>query len=238
LKLLISPKNESEAQEAIAGGADIIDVKNPHEGPLGANFPWVIKCIKESTPKPLETSCTIGESPNVPCSMTLAAYGAASLGVDYVKVGLSNLKTATEASAYLEKIVKAAKLCNPAVKIVAAGYADAERANSVDPLLVPQVAQAAGADVAMLDTAVKDGKSTFDFLSVAQLEQFVRTAHDFGLKAALAGSLKLEDLCKVGTLGADIVGVRGAACTGCDRVKGSVNREQVRALLEIVRVMP
>ncbi|MCW4025207.1 MAG: hypothetical protein NWF01_09265 [Candidatus Bathyarchaeota archaeon] len=238
MKLLISPKNESEAQEAIAGGADIIDVKNPQEGPLGANFPWVIKCIKESTPKPLETSCTIGEAPTVPASMALAAYGAASLGVDYVKVGLSNLKTAAEASVYLEKIVKAAKLCNPNVKIVATGYADSERANSINPVLVPQVAQAAGADVAMLDTAVKDGKSTFDFLSVAQLEQFVKIAHEFGLQVALAGSLKAEDLCRVKALGADIVGVRGAACTGCDRIKGSISRKQVQALLEIVQVTP
>ncbi len=43
--------NEKEAQEAIAGGADIIDVKNPTEGALGANYPWVIKRIKEITPK-------------------------------------------------------------------------------------------------------------------------------------------------------------------------------------------
>jgi uncharacterized protein (UPF0264 family) len=145
-----SPKNETEAQEAIAGGADIIDVKNPSEGPLGAGYPWTIKAIKQATPKNLEVSCTIGEAPTIPGSLTLAAYGAAALGVDYVKVGLSNLKTAEEATAYLGKIVKAAKLCNPKVKVVATGYADAERANSVNPLLVPQVTHDAGADVAML----------------------------------------------------------------------------------------
>ncbi len=236
MKLLISPKNEAEAQEAIEGGADIIDVKNPTEGPLGASYPWVIKYIKQATPKTSKTSCTIGEAPTISGSMALAAFGAASLGVDYVKVGLSNLKTAQEATEYLEKIVKAAKLCNPKIKVVATGYADASRAGSVEPLLVPQIAQVAGADVAMLDTAIKDGKSTFDFLSVAQLEMFVKSAHDLGLLVALAGSLKVDDLCKVRALGADIVGVRGAACTGGDRVKGTVNREQVRSLLEIVRV--
>ncbi len=51
MKLLISPMNENEALEAIAGGADIIDVKNPKEGALGANYPWIIKRIKEVTPK-------------------------------------------------------------------------------------------------------------------------------------------------------------------------------------------
>ena len=38
MKVLISPKDEFEATEAVNGGADIIDVKNPIEGSLGANF--------------------------------------------------------------------------------------------------------------------------------------------------------------------------------------------------------
>lgn len=49
--LLISPINREEALESIEGGADIVDVKNPKEGSLGANFPWVIKEIRELTPE-------------------------------------------------------------------------------------------------------------------------------------------------------------------------------------------
>ena len=49
--LLISPINHEEALESIKGGADIVDVKNPKEGSLGANFPWVIKEIRELTPE-------------------------------------------------------------------------------------------------------------------------------------------------------------------------------------------
>ena len=97
MKLLISPMNEKEALEAIAGGADIIDVKNPKEGALGANYPWVIKRIKELTPKNLEVSCTLGEVGNFPGSVSLAALGAASLDVDYIKVGLYGIKTPEEA---------------------------------------------------------------------------------------------------------------------------------------------
>ena len=70
LKLLISPMNENEAPEAIAGGADIIDVKNPQEGALGANYPWIIERIREITPKNLEVSCTLGEVPNLPGSIS------------------------------------------------------------------------------------------------------------------------------------------------------------------------
>jgi uncharacterized protein (UPF0264 family) len=119
--------------------------------------------------------------------------------------------------------------------VVATGYADAKRVGSVNPLLVPDIAREAEADVAMIDTAVKDGKNLFSFLTTNQLRKFVDAAHAHGLKAALAGSLRKEDLPAVYALGADIVGLRGAACTNGDRVNGRINRETVRALVETVK---
>jgi uncharacterized protein (UPF0264 family) len=235
LKLLISPKNEKEAVEAIAGGADIIDVKNPGEGPLGANFPWVIKRIRQITPKSTEVSCTLGEMPNLPGSMSLAALGAATTGANYIKAGLYGLKTPEEAVYLMQNVAKAAKDFNPSIKVVASGYADAERISTVDPLLVPKIAHEAQADIAMLDTAIKDGKSLFTFLTKPQLRRFVDEAHNYGLKAALAGSLQKEDLPVVYALGADVVGVRGAACTLSDRVSGQITREKVRELVEVVK---
>jgi (5-formylfuran-3-yl)methyl phosphate synthase len=234
LKLLVSPINEAEASEAIAGGADIIDVKNPKEGSLGANYPWVIRRIKEITPKNLKVSCTLGEVPNLPGSISLASLGAASLGVDYIKVGLYGLKTFDEAVFLLKNVVKAAKECNPNVKVVAAGYADAEKIGSLNPLLIPEIAQKAQADVAMLDTSIKDGKTLFDHLPEAQLKKFVDLTHAFGLEAALAGSLRKQDLPRVYSLGADIAGVRSAACTGSNRVSGTIKQGLVKELVAIV----
>jgi uncharacterized protein (UPF0264 family) len=235
LKLLISPKNEKEAAEAIAGGADIIDVKNPKEGPLGANFPWIIKRIRQITPKNTEVSCTLGEVPNLPGSMALAALGAATTGVNYIKAGLYGLKTPEEAVYLMENVTKAAKEYNPSIKVVASGYADAGRISTVDPLLVPKIAHEAQADIAMIDTAIKDGKSLFTFLTKPKLRRFVAAAHNYGLKAALAGSLQKEDLPLVHALGADVVGLRGAACTLSDRVNGQITREKVRELVEVVK---
>jgi uncharacterized protein (UPF0264 family) len=235
LKLLISPKNEAEAVEAIAGGADIIDVKNPREGALGANFPWVIKRIRQITPENIEVSCTLGEMPSLPGSISLAALGAATTGVNYVKAGFYGLKTPEEAVYMMQGVTKAAKDFNPSIKVVASGYADSGRISTVDPLLVPEIAHKAKADVAMIDTAIKDGKSLFSFLTKPQLRRFVDAAHSYGLKAALAGSLRKEDLSLVYALGADVVGLRGAACTLSDRVKGQIAREKVRELAEVVR---
>ena len=235
MKLLISPKNTKEAVEAIAGGSDIIDVKNPAEGALGANYPWVIKQIKKVTPKNVEVSCTLGEVPNLPGSISLAALGAATLGVDYVKVGLYGLKTSKEATFLLQSVNKAAKECNPKIKVVATGYADAQKIGSVDPLLIPEIACDAQVDVAMLDTAVKDGKNLFDYLTLEQLKKFVNATHDLGLEAALAGSLRKQDLPVVYGLGADVVGLRGAACTNSDRNKGQMTRNLVSELVETLR---
>jgi uncharacterized protein (UPF0264 family) len=235
LKLLISPMNEKEAQEAVDGGADIIDVKNPKEGPLGANYPWITKHIRELTPKSIEVSCTIGEAPNLPATMSLAALGAATTGVDYIKIGLQGTKTVEEAVNLLGSVTKAAKSFNASIKVVATGYADAERINTIKPLLVPKIAHDAQADVAMIDTAIKDGKNLFTFLTTDQLRNFVESAHSYGLKAALAGSLRKEDLPTVYALGADVVGLRGAACTHSDRVNGRITKEKVQELVEAIK---
>jgi uncharacterized protein (UPF0264 family) len=210
-------------------------VKNPKEGALGAGFPWTIKQIREIACGNVEVSCTIGDLPNLPGSVSLAALGAAATGVDYVKVGLGRVRTLSDAVFLLQNAVKAAKDYNPQVKVVATGYADAERAGSINPSLIPEVADKADADVAMLDTAVKDGGNLFTFLTNDQIKRVVDDAHDSGLQAALAGSLKKEQLPDVYALKADIVGLRGAACTNGDRLNGIVTREAVQELADIVK---
>ena len=177
----------------------------------------------------------MGDVPNQPGSVSLAAFGAATLGVDYVKVGLHGFKTAEEAVYLLRNVAKAAKGCNPKIKVAAAGYADAQRIDGLDPLQIPEITSKAHVDVAMLDTAVKDGKSLFAFLSREQLGKFADASHRLGLEVAFAGSLRKEDLPVVCGLGADIAGLRGAACTGSDRVGGVMKRELVRELAEVIK---
>jgi uncharacterized protein (UPF0264 family) len=235
LKLLISCGNETEASAAIAGGADIVDVKNPKEGALGASFPWMIKQVRDIVAGSVEVSCTLGDLPNLPGSVSLAALGAAATGVDYVKISLGGVKTVEQAVYLLLNAVNAAKGFNPEVKIVATGYADANKVGCLSPFLIPQVAHEAKADVAMVDTAVKNGGNLFTFLTEAEIKRIVDDAHDRGLQAALAGSLRKEQLPEVFELNADIVGVRGAACTNGDRLNGQVTLKAVRELAGIVK---
>ncbi len=234
LKLLISPRDEEEALEAIAGGADIIDVKNPSEGSLGANFPWVIRRIREITPRELEVSAAIGDFPNKPGTASLAALGAAVSGVDYVKVGLHGVKTYPNALYFSKQIVRSVKTYNPKIKVVIAGYADTHRINSLDPVLIPQVTSESGADVAMVDTATKDGVGLLDLWTLDKIKNFIQDAHNRNVIVALAGSIKKEDIPLLCNLGTDVVGIRGAACEKSDRLKGKIVKERVQELVNIL----
>ena len=233
--LLISPINTQEAREAIEGGADIIDVKNPKEGSLGANFPWVIKNIREITPKDMQVSATLGDVPYKPGTVSLAAAGAVVSGADYIKVGLYGTKNYSQALEVMENVVKAVHEFNEDATIVASGYADAHRVGAVDPMEIPRAAADSGADLAMVDTAIKDGKTLFDFMNEEKISTFTTEIHDYGLKSALAGSVTREQLPLLAELGCDVAGVRGAACVGGDRNSGHIHHEAVASLKQLVQ---
>lgn len=239
MELLISPINVEEARECLVAGVDIIDCKNPREGSLGANFPWVIRAIRAliddaggAVADRPRLSATIGDVPFLPGTVSLAALGCATCGVDYVKIGLMGPQTEAQAVEVLSAAVRAVKAHDPAIRVVAAGYADQTRlkGRSIDPLLVPRVAHAAGADVAMLDTAVKDGRGLLDFQPVPALEDFLAEARDLGLATALAGSLGLDALPTLKGLAPDIIGVRSVVCEAFDRVKGSIQAPLITRL--------
>ena len=214
MRLLVSPMNMVEAQAALDGGADIIDVKNPKEGSLGANFPWTIRAVADLARGRAPLSATIGDLDYKPGTASLAALGAAYAGADYVKAGLLGIKSADQAEEMMAGIVRAVKDYDAGKKVVASGYSDFARVGSLSPLLLPIAAAKAGADVVMVDTAVKDGRPTFDFMSEADLRQFIDLGHDEGLEVAIAGSIAFGHLELLLKLQPDIIGVRGIVCGG------------------------
>ena len=166
--------------------------------------------------------------------MAQAALGAVVSGADYIKVGLYGIATPEQGIDLMRGVVRAVKDYRPEATVVAAGYADAHRIGAVAPLAVPYIAHESGADGAMLDTAIKDGSSLFDHVCIEDCGHFVSQAHEYGLFAALAGSVKtqhVEDLARIGT---DIIGVRGAVCSGGDRNKGTIQPELIIALKQSV----
>lgn len=235
MQLLISVVNEEEAKSAVDGGADIVDVKNPVEGALGANFPRVIRRVRQCVPPELPVSVAIGDAPDKPGATALAALGAAVCGVQYVKVGLYGTKGPRQAVFLLKEVCRAVREHDAVIKIIAAAYADAHRIGALPALELPSVASEAGADGCMIDTAVKGEGMLFSHLDDDELWNFVQSCHKEGLICALAGSLGEADIPHVSEIGPDIVGFRTAACLG-DRIKGVVEPRQVERLKNLIAV--
>lgn len=229
MKLLVSILSADEVPEAISGGADIIDVKNPREGSLGAAPPWTVKEILDAVASRTETSCAIGDLPNLPGTASLAAAGAAALSPNYVKLGLLGTQTDDHAKTLLADVVRATRSVSPFVKIIGCTYADWKLVGCVCPLHLPRIASSAHADGVLIDTIHKDGRSLLDFLSLAELTRFVRDARRHGLLSGLAGSLRLSQAPSIASCEPDVVGIRTAACSCPDRILGKVSADRIRA---------
>ncbi len=227
MRLLVSPRDIDEAKRSLA--ADIIDVKRPAEGSLGANFPWVIRAITELSGKPV--SAAIGDFDFRPGGASLAAYGAAHAGADFVKVGLMFDGTA-RAGEFIRAVVRAVKGEFPEKYVVIASYSDYERLGTISPFAMAPLAAAAGADVAMVDTGIKDGKSTFEFMNEDSLAEFVAMNRDAGMLTAIAGSLSFEHLPALKRIDPDIIGVRGMVCGG--NRDSSIQEDLVDRLVRMV----
>jgi (5-formylfuran-3-yl)methyl phosphate synthase len=219
MKVLISPTSLEEAEAVLTGGADIIDIKNPAEGSLGASFPWVIHRVAERLKgQPITLSATLGDLPHKPGTAALAALGAIQAGARYIKAGLHGTCDYGQALEVMSAVARTCREADPTLLPVAAGYADYRRFGGLDPLTIVRVARDSGASLVMLDTAVKDGASLFDALSEAEIADFLAAARVAGLATALAGSLRASHLRALGRLGVDVVGIRGAVCRHGDRL--------------------
>lgn len=234
MKLLVSVVDADETIDALQGGADIIDVKNPREGSLGANFPWIINDIKQILPDGIEMSCALGDVPYLPGTVSLAAFGCALLGPNYIKVGLHGTKNKEEALDVMGAVVRSVGNVNDEISIIASGYADFKRVGSLDPMLLAEVAMESGCEGILVDTGIKDGKRLFDFMNLKKIRDFTESGHVFGLLVALAGSLRAEDIVLLRGIKPDVIGIRGAACENYDR-KGIISSDKVMELKKIFR---
>ena len=159
-------------------------------------------------------SATIGDFNFKPGTASLAALGAAVAGAQYIKVGLYDIHTQEQAYELLYSIARSVRAYDAEKTVVASAYSDYSRIGSMSPLELPAIAKKAGCDVVMVDTGIKDSKSTFDFMGGGELQKFVGLARENNLACALAGSIKFKDIPAIKEMRPDIVGVRGIVCGG------------------------
>jgi (5-formylfuran-3-yl)methyl phosphate synthase len=215
MRLLVSVRSAGEVAAAVAGGADIVDAKEPTAGSLGAVSGRVLREIARCMPAGVPLSVALGEPKSVAAleaAMT-ALHGLAQRPSRvYVKIGLS--AAGDGASALLAALVHLSSRMAIQPSVIAVAYADYEAAEAPTPEAVVRMAATSGADGVLLDTWAKDGGDLFHHLAEPALRGWIGQARAAGLLAALAGSLSAEGVRVVAELPADIVGVRGAACIG------------------------
>jgi (5-formylfuran-3-yl)methyl phosphate synthase len=212
MKLLVSVVSADEARRALAGGADIIDVKDPREGALGAPSPRVLSEVVAAVGGTAPVSVALGDLPALPQTAALAARGAVACGAQFVKVGL-RMAEPDQAVRLMAAVLDAV---GPGVAVIAAAYADADALDppALPPGLLPAVVERTGIAGALVDTFVKDGRGLYGWLSEAEVADLVARTRAAGGTFAVAGQLRLRDLRRVD---ADIIGVRSCVCREGDR---------------------
>ena len=200
---LASVRNADEAMTALAGGADILDCKDPSLGALGAVPIPVVREIVAAAGPGVTVSATIGDLPNDPLRVARAAEEVAAAGVHIVKWGLFE----TEGAAQVIHALQGADIGS--THLVAVLMAD----RNPDLALLAPLAAAGFAGV-MLDTADKSRGSLTQILSAREIVSFVTRARKHNLISGLAGSLRIADIEPLLSYGPDVLGFRGALCTG------------------------
>ena len=224
MRLLVSVSSAAEASAALAGGADVIDAKDPLAGALGAVSPEVLREIYAAVAGTRPVTAALGDALREG-AVEADSCAFAAAGARFVKIGFAGIDSASRVAALIAAAVRGAAMgSDGAASVVAVGYADADRVGSIRPESLVSVATRAGARGLLLDTADKSGPGLRGLMTPDRLASWVAAAHDAGVFVALAGKLIADDLAFVQDAGADIAGVRGAACEGGRTGRISANR--------------
>ena len=200
-RFLASVSNPQEAVTLLAAGADILDIKDPGKGALGAVETEIAVQIVDKVAGTIITSATIGDLPMDAVLVSCAINNMRATGVDIIKVGIF----AHEIPAEILKVLKT--YAQAGSKIVLVFFAD------MKPVLNNFVSLAeAGVYGVMLDTSDKTKGSLRTILDDKTLEYFVKQTQSAGLMTGLAGSLKLADIQPLLKLNPDYLGFRSALC--------------------------
>jgi hypothetical protein len=230
----VSVRNVLEAQAAVAGGCDLLDIKEPARGPLGMADVEVIAAISQfaagcgMAARPLTCSAALGELvdwTSQPLSVSLP------LGISYVKVGSAELKSTEqwiEAWQLVQGRIEYAPQHN--LRWVAVAYADWQIARSLEPARLLDAVVGLPCDALLIDTFDKSAGNLLSHIDTQQLRRLRNSAHRAGLKFAVAGGIRSTQFSElVEVVAPDILGVRGAACAGACRT-APISAKSVRAL--------
>src|SRR5262245_4819714 len=166
MQLLVSVRNAAEAAAALAGGANIIDAKEPRNGPLGAVSSRELQAIVTAVGRAAPVSAALGEANEG--DLPGRARAACETGVAYVKVGFAGMR----GPGLARHVLAAARAVYPSPLVLVA-YADFDIAEAPAPGDLVAVADDAEVAGILLDTYDKRGAGLTAVMSAGAIASFV-----------------------------------------------------------------
>ena len=207
--MLASVNSLEEALIALQANVDIIDLKQPEFGALGALDTQQVTAIVTRLAHSKPISATIGDLPMQADLIVNAVKDMADTGVDFIKIGFFPDQD------WHEVIIKLHRLTQQSLKLIAVLFADQQPDfNTIEQFAL------AGFTGVMLDTMDKSNGSLTQVMQLADIKHFVHIAKRHHLLCGLAGSLRKTDISTLLLLQADYLGFRGALCTDHQRTAG------------------
>jgi uncharacterized protein (UPF0264 family) len=227
-ELLVSVRSVAEAEAALAGGAGLIDIKEPARGALGRADRDVITAILDVVASRRPVSAALGEwAERVPADNDAR--------LTYVKWGLAGCARLPE---WRHKLAALLEGRRPQVVLVA--YADWQcaQAPSIDEVFA--LACEYPGSVILLDTYCKDASNSLDnkrptllnWLGRDDVLDLCAQCRASEIKIALAGSLGASEISELMEAQPNWFAVRGAVCADGDR-HDAVQADKVRRLTEL-----
>lgn len=225
--LLVSVRDVKEAACAFAGGADVIDVKEPSHGPLGAASLEVVTAVCDYVDGRVPVSAACGEL------LEARSFCVSRLPetLAFAKIGLAGCRDSFD---WQQRLTSIWQRFPPSVARVAVAYADWQVCDGLPPEEI--IAFCAGqCDYLLLDTTDKT-KCLQDHASASLVERWGQLAAFHRMRLVVAGSLTLDHLdAIVPAWQPTYVAVRGAACEG-DR-ESTVSQQRVADLRQKLDVL-
>jgi uncharacterized protein (UPF0264 family) len=232
-ELLVSVRSVEEAAHALAGGAAIIDVKEPHLGSLGRADDAIITGVLNFVAGRRQVSAALGEL----CEDSPAVSPPS--GLSFVKYGLANCgRTSDWRGLLLHRQTGLPKTC----QLVHVAYADWQCAQAPPLEEVAEFACRTPGSVLLVDTHCKTPSSMtpdrrptlLDWLAVEETIDLCRRCRKSQVRVALAGSLDIAEIRQLHSAEPAWFAVRGAVCEESRR-DGLVQECRVRNLVRLVK---
>ncbi len=223
--MLASVRDLEEAKLVYEGGVNIIDLKEPNDGALGAVPLQQIHRVVDDLWEKCVISATIGDLPADYVKINEKVIQTAETGVDYVKVGMFSER---HIETCLPNLIHCA---NKGIAIIAVFFADMD----FDVDFAIRIATDARLKGVMLDTARKGSGGLLTYKNIMQLEYFVNRAKQNDLLTGLAGSLVIDDIPTLLKASPDYIGFRTALCDSNLRM-GSLNQQAIESVRQSIPV--